>query len=129
MSTVAYLGRAAGYLADPLYLLILPYIALQPVFRKFVQKTDIYEKNKTFYKKVMAYYNVVMAVFSLVSCLGMAACCVAIAWKGEFELLKERFCPECSRIIRNRTGTGFHLLLIWHSDLHKKKTFLALCLQ
>jgi hypothetical protein len=83
MSTMAAVGRMAGYLADPLYLLILPYIALQPVFRKFVQKTDIYEKNKHACKLVMAYYNVVMAVFSLVSFVGMTACCVAIALKGE----------------------------------------------
>ena len=86
MISSAALARGAGYMADPLYLLILPYIAGQPLFRKFVQKTDIYEKNKQASKWVMAIYNLIMAVFSLISFVGMTACCVAIWWKGESDL-------------------------------------------
>lgn len=56
---------------DPLYLLLIPYIVGQPLFRKFVQKTDIYNKNKAFCKNVMGAYNLIMAVFSFIASMSM----------------------------------------------------------
>lgn len=55
----------AEMLVDPLYLLLIPYIVGQPLFRMFVAKTDIYTKHKAFFKNVMGAYNVIMSVFSL----------------------------------------------------------------
>ncbi|CAD7941796.1 unnamed protein product [Amoebophrya sp. A120] len=56
---------------DPLYLLTIPYIVGQPLFRRFVQTTDVYEKNKKFCKMIMCVYNLAMAAFSLYACVVM----------------------------------------------------------
>ena len=53
-------------LNDPLYLLLIPYVAGQAPFRRWVQRTDVYNKNKAACKKVMAGYNLIMSAFSLV---------------------------------------------------------------
>lgn len=42
------------------------------MFSKFVQKTDIYEKNKSIWKKIMATYNLILVPFSFLSFVGMA---------------------------------------------------------
>lgn len=55
----------AEMLEDPAYLLLIPYIVGQPLFRRFVTQTDIYEKHKPFFKNVMGAYNLMMSVFSV----------------------------------------------------------------
>jgi len=63
-------------LEDPLYLLLIPYIVGQPLFRIFVRQTNIYEKNKQIFKNVMAAYNLIMCVFSLCCSACMLYCLV-----------------------------------------------------
>lgn len=55
----------AGYFKDPLFLLLVPYIIGQPIFRAYCKRSGIYDKHKMMFKKVMACYNLAMAAFSL----------------------------------------------------------------
>jgi len=52
------------FLAHKPFALLIPYIIGQPLFRKFVQATNVYERNKDACKKIMAAYNIAMSVFS-----------------------------------------------------------------
>lgn len=61
-----YMGNFCN---DGLYLLVLLYILLQPPFRAFVKRTNIYEEHKQRWKVVMATYNLIMSAFSLASCV------------------------------------------------------------
>mmetsp|Transcript_4546 Transcript_4546/g.11090 ORF Transcript_4546/g.11090 Transcript_4546/m.11090 type:complete len:2751 (-) Transcript_4546:1570-9822(-) len=56
---------------DPLLFLIFPYMIGQPLFRAYVQKTNVYEKNKQACKWIMCVYNLILAVFSFWSCVHM----------------------------------------------------------
>ena len=59
---------------DPLYLLIIPYCLLQPIFRNWAKQSSFYEANKAACKKVMTAYNLIMSVFSLVCAAIMIHC-------------------------------------------------------
>jgi len=61
--TPAYLT----YFNDPLYLLILPYILIQPWLKSYVARTNIYEKHKPFWKTFMGVYNLILSLFSFSS--------------------------------------------------------------
>ncbi|CAD7929739.1 unnamed protein product [Amoebophrya sp. A25] len=55
----------AAHFQDPLYLLIIPYIVGQPLFRDYVKVTNLYEENKRVCKWIMCAYNLILAAFSL----------------------------------------------------------------
>ena len=59
---------------DPLYLLVVPYCFLQPVFRNWAKESSFYEANKVMCKKIMTGYNLIMSAFSLVCAAIMIHC-------------------------------------------------------
>lgn len=59
------------FLEDPCYALLIPYMVGQPLFRHYVRKTDVYNKNKAVCKKIMAAYNLIMSVFSAICSVSM----------------------------------------------------------
>ena len=69
----------------PLYLLIIPYIALQPICRIWAKESGFYEKNKELCKKIMAGYNLIMTLFSFICCSVMINCLMNLR-KGVFSV-------------------------------------------
>jgi hypothetical protein len=59
-----YVQEKAQLFDDPLYLLVIPYMLGQPLFRKYCQSSGTYEKHKKTWKAVMAGYNVILSLFS-----------------------------------------------------------------
>ena len=70
---------------DPLYWLIVPYCALQPLFRSWAKNSSFYETNKRMCKKVMTFYNLVMCAFSVV-CAGIMIFCLMNLKSGIYSL-------------------------------------------
>ena len=73
------------FVNDPLYLLIIPYIALQPICRIWAKDSGFYEKNKDLCKRVMAGYNLIMTLFSFV-CASVMIHCLMNLKKGVFSV-------------------------------------------
>ena len=73
------------FVNDPLYLLIIPYIALQPICRIWAKDSGFYEKNKDLCKRVMAGYNLIMTLFSFI-CASVMIHCLMNLKKGVFSV-------------------------------------------
>ena len=63
-------------LNDPLYLLIIVYLLIQPKIRKWSEHSRYYERNKKFVKNLMAGYNLLMVIFSAASSISMIYCLI-----------------------------------------------------
>ena len=59
---------------DPLYLCVIGYCFLQPLFRVWAKHSNFYENHKDLCKKIMVGYNLIMTLFSFLCAVVMIHC-------------------------------------------------------